>query len=84
MIPAVISSTVLARLHPRAAAELYLTGSIFDGTRAAEVGLVTAAVPAEELDETVHDLRRRTGTGGSGGAGRHQAPAPSTESRHVP
>jgi methylglutaconyl-CoA hydratase len=53
VIPAVISATVLPRLAPRAAAELYLTGEIFDGVRAAEVGLVTAAVPAEELDATV-------------------------------
>jgi methylglutaconyl-CoA hydratase len=50
VIPAVISATVLPRLTPRAAVELYLTGDVFDGTRAAEVGLVTAAVPADELD----------------------------------
>jgi methylglutaconyl-CoA hydratase len=54
VIPAVISSTVLPRLSPRAAAELYLTGDVFDGVRAAEIGLVTAAVAAEELDETVN------------------------------
>ena len=53
VIPAVISATVLPRLSPRAAAELYLTGATFDGSRAAEIGLVTAAVPAEALDETV-------------------------------
>ncbi|MEU4563719.1 enoyl-CoA hydratase-related protein [Actinoplanes sp. NPDC023936] len=53
VIPAVISSTVLPRLAPRAAAELYLTGDVFDGTRAAEIGLVTAAVPAERLDDAV-------------------------------
>jgi methylglutaconyl-CoA hydratase len=53
VIPAVISSTVLPRLTPRAAAELYLTGSVFDGHRAAEIGLVTAAVPASDLDKTV-------------------------------
>ena len=53
VIPAVISATVLPRLSPRAAAELYLTGATFDGVRAAEIGLVTAAVPAEALDETV-------------------------------
>lgn len=53
VIPAVISATVLRRLHPRAAAELYLTGATFDGRRAAEIGLVTAAVPADALDETV-------------------------------
>jgi methylglutaconyl-CoA hydratase len=53
VIPAVISATVLPRLAPRAAAELYLTGDVFDGVRAAEVGLVTAAVPAEGLDGAV-------------------------------
>jgi methylglutaconyl-CoA hydratase len=53
VIPAVISATVLPRLAPRAAAELYLTGEIFDGVRAAEVGLVTAAVSAEGLDGAV-------------------------------
>src|SRR3954469_5174560 len=53
VIPAVIGATVLPRLAPRAAAELYLTGDIFDGVRAAEVGLVTAAVTAEGLDATV-------------------------------
>jgi methylglutaconyl-CoA hydratase len=53
VIPAVISATVLPRLAPRAAAELYLTGNVFDGVRAAEVGLVSAAVPAGELDGAV-------------------------------
>ena len=53
VIPAVISATVLPRLSSRAAAELYLTGNTFDGTRAAAVGLVTAAVAAAELDTTV-------------------------------
>ncbi|GAA4962072.1 enoyl-CoA hydratase-related protein [Actinoplanes utahensis] len=53
VIPAVISATVLPRLAPRAAAELYLTGDVFDGPRAAEIGLVTAAVPEEDLDTAV-------------------------------
>src|SRR3954451_15033724 len=53
VIPAVISATVLPRLAPRAAGELYLTGDIFDGVRAAGIGLVTVAVPAEGLDKTV-------------------------------
>ncbi|MEV4619780.1 enoyl-CoA hydratase family protein [Asanoa sp. NPDC049573] len=53
VIPAVISATVLSRLHPRAAQALYLTGEVFDGIRAVEVGLVTAAVGVEELDATV-------------------------------
>jgi methylglutaconyl-CoA hydratase len=53
VIPAVISATVLPRLAPRAAAELYLTGDVFDGLRAAEIGLVTAAVSADGLDAAV-------------------------------
>jgi methylglutaconyl-CoA hydratase len=53
VIPAVISATVLPRLAPRAAAELYLTGGVFDGVRAAEIGLVTRAVDTEALDATV-------------------------------
>ncbi|MGI5181319.1 enoyl-CoA hydratase family protein [Dactylosporangium sp. CA-152071] len=53
VIPAVISATVLPRLSPRAAAELFLTGATFDGARAREIGLVTAAVAADQVDEAV-------------------------------
>jgi methylglutaconyl-CoA hydratase len=53
VIPAVISSTVLRRLAARAAAELYLTGEVFDGRRAAQIGLASAAAPRAALDETV-------------------------------
>lgn len=53
VIPAVISSTVLPRLSRRAAARLYLTGEVCGGEYAAEIGLVTAAVPATQLDQTV-------------------------------
>ena len=53
VIPAVISATVLPRLAPRAAAELYLTGDVFDGVRAAEIGLVSRAVEADGLDAAV-------------------------------
>ncbi|MDT7578482.1 MAG: methylglutaconyl-CoA hydratase, partial [Pseudonocardiales bacterium] len=62
VIPAVISVTVLPRLVPRAAHELFLTGETFDATRAAAIGLVNAAVPAERLDAEVAryvDLLRR-------------------------
>ena len=53
VIPAVISATVLPRLAPRAAAELYLTGDVFDGPRAEAIGLVTAAVAADTLDARI-------------------------------
>jgi methylglutaconyl-CoA hydratase len=64
VIPAVISATVLPRLAPRAAAELYLTGNTFDGVRAAEIGLVTAAVEAEGLDAAVEAYTQALVRGG--------------------
>ncbi len=48
-----ISVTVLPRIGARAAHELFLTGEVFDARRAAESGLLNAAVPADELDATV-------------------------------
>ncbi|GAA2528669.1 enoyl-CoA hydratase-related protein [Pilimelia columellifera] len=53
VVPAIISAPVLRRLTPRAASELFLTGEVFDGRRAVEIGLVTAARPAAELDGAV-------------------------------
>lgn len=50
VVPAVISVTVLPRLLPRAAHELFLTGEVFDGERAAAVGLVNAAVADDQLE----------------------------------
>lgn len=66
LIPAVISVTVLPRLTPRAAHELFLTGEVFDGERAARVGLVNAAVDEADLDAEVAryaDLLVRGGPG---------------------
>ena len=53
MVPATISAVVLPRLTSRAAARLYLTGEVFDADQAAAVGLVSAAVPATQLDAAV-------------------------------
>ncbi|HUR07376.1 MAG TPA: enoyl-CoA hydratase-related protein, partial [Nonomuraea sp.] len=53
VVPAMISVPVLRRLDPRAAAEYFLTGEVFDAARAVEIGLLTRAVPAEELDAAV-------------------------------
>lgn len=50
VVPAIISVTVLPRLLPRAAHELFLTGETFDATRAVTVGLINSAVPADGLD----------------------------------
>lgn len=53
VVPAVISVTVLPRLLPRAAHELFLTGEIFDATRAVTIGLLNRAVSADQLDAEV-------------------------------
>lgn len=53
VVPAVISVTVLPRLLPRAAHELFLTGETFDAARAASIGLLNRAVPADEVDAEV-------------------------------
>lgn len=53
VVPAVISVTVLPRLLPRAAHELFLTGETFDAQRAVVVGLLNSAVAADELDAEV-------------------------------
>lgn len=53
LAPAVISLTVLPRLTSRAAADTFLTGRTFDAAEAAQMGLVTRAVPAEQLDAEV-------------------------------
>jgi methylglutaconyl-CoA hydratase len=53
VIPAVISVTVLPRLTSRAAHELFLTGDTFTAERAADIGLINSAVPADRLDAEV-------------------------------
>lgn len=53
VVPAVISVTVLPRLLPRAAHELFLTGETFDAQRAQAIGLLNSAVDAADLDAEV-------------------------------
>ena len=53
VVPAVISVPCLRRMPSRAAAEYFLTGEVFGAARAAEIGLLTRAVPAEVLDAEV-------------------------------
>jgi methylglutaconyl-CoA hydratase len=51
--PAVISVVCLPKLRRGDALELFLTGERISAARAAEVGLITRAVPAAELDAVV-------------------------------
>jgi len=53
IIPAVISPFVLAKIGRSAARELFLSGARFPAARAYKIGLVHAAVPAADLDDTV-------------------------------
>jgi methylglutaconyl-CoA hydratase len=53
VVPAVISVPCLRRMPSRAAAEYFLTGEVFDASRAAAIGLLTRAVPAAELDAEI-------------------------------
>ncbi|MFO7191023.1 MULTISPECIES: enoyl-CoA hydratase-related protein [Thermocrispum] len=64
VVPAVISVPVLPRLLPRAAHELFLTGAPFDAARAAEIGLINAAVPRDQLDATVDGYVTALAAGG--------------------
>jgi len=53
ILPAVISPFALAKIGRSAARELFLTGARFPASRAKEIGLVQAVVPASELDAAV-------------------------------
>jgi methylglutaconyl-CoA hydratase len=53
VVPAVISVPLIPQVQPAALYELFLTGEAFDATRAAEIGLITKAVPADQLDAEV-------------------------------
>jgi methylglutaconyl-CoA hydratase len=53
LTPAAISLSVLPRMTDRSAALTFLTGEVFDGTAAAQIGLVTKAVAEAELDAQV-------------------------------
>ena len=52
------SSSVLLtrRVGPARAADLFMTGRRFTGKEAADMGIITRAVPAEELEENVKDI----------------------------
>ncbi|MEE2769316.1 MAG: enoyl-CoA hydratase-related protein [Actinomycetota bacterium] len=51
--PAMISVVCLPKMRPAEAREAFLRGNRFPATEAARMGLINAAVPADELDEAV-------------------------------
>ncbi len=53
LAPATISLTTVRRMTDRATSLLFLSGETFDGAEAARIGLVTQAVPADDLESAV-------------------------------
>ncbi|MGH3743972.1 MAG: enoyl-CoA hydratase/isomerase family protein [Mycobacteriales bacterium] len=62
--PAIISVVCLPKMRRGDALELFLSGERITAGRAAEVGLVTRAVPAEQLDTAVADVVSKITAGG--------------------
>jgi enoyl-CoA hydratase/carnithine racemase len=62
--PAIISVVCLPKLRRADALELFLTGERIPAARAAAVGLITSAVPEDELDAAVTALVARLLAGG--------------------
>ena len=67
LAPAAISLSVFHRMTNRAASLTALAGETFTGIDAARFGLVTAAVPAEDLDDYVDRLVAQVATGANQG-----------------
>ncbi len=63
LTPAIISLTLLPRMTSRAAALTFLGGEKFTGAQAAAYGLVTEAVPADQLDARVAEVCASFATG---------------------
>jgi methylglutaconyl-CoA hydratase len=64
VIPAMISVVVLPKLGIQNGMWLFLTGERFNASRAAELGLIHRAVPAEGLDAAVDEIARMVRLGG--------------------
>jgi len=62
--PAIISVVCLPKLRRADALELFLSGERISAARAAEVGLITRAVPAADLDAEVAAVVARVLAGG--------------------
>ncbi|WP_232678538.1 enoyl-CoA hydratase-related protein [Nocardioides sp. R-C-SC26] len=63
LTPAIISLTLLGRMTSRAAAYTFLTGETFDAAAAVDAGLVTRAVPDDQLAEEVARVCASLATG---------------------
>ncbi len=64
LIPAVISSFVIAKVGASWARRYFVTGELFTGSRAQQMGLVHELVTTEHLDETVQTMANNALLGG--------------------
>jgi methylglutaconyl-CoA hydratase len=67
--PAIISVVCLPKMRPGEAMEAFLRGHRFPASRAAELGLINRAVPAEELDAAVEEVLADLRKGGPNALG---------------
>ena len=63
--PATISPYVLRAIGPRAASRYFLTAEVFDAAEALRIGLLSAVVPAAELDAFIAQLLEHLLAGGA-------------------
>jgi len=64
--PATISPYVLRAIGARAASRYFLTAEVFDGAEALRIGLLSAVVPAPELDAFIGQLLEHLLAGSAG------------------
>jgi methylglutaconyl-CoA hydratase len=64
--PTLAALSLIPRLRPSDASEVFLTGAMFDGARADALGLVNESVAASELDAAVRRWTDRLTAGGPG------------------
>lgn len=69
VIPAIISVVCLPKMRRGDAMEAFLRGNRFPATRAAEIGLINRAVPANDLDAAVAEVVADVVLGGPGALG---------------
>jgi len=64
--PATISPYVMRAIGARAASRYFLTAEVFDAQEALRIGMLSALVPAAELDGFIDSLLKHVLSGGSG------------------
>ena len=67
--PAIISVVCLPKMRPGEAMEAFLRGHRFPASRAAELGLINRAVPADQLDAAVEEVLADLRKGGPNALG---------------